>query len=79
MPVAAVRRSAGELPLELVLDDRSSLMGTSVLSDYNTVILSAHISRTGDAIRRPGDLASESIPVDLTATGHITLMIGQPD
>ena len=79
MPVAAVRRSAGELPLELVLDDRSSLMGTSVLSDYNTVTLSAHISRTGDAIRRPGDLASESIPVDLTTTDHITLMIEQPD
>jgi len=79
MPVAAVRHSAGELPLELVLDDRSSLMGTSVLSDYNTVTLSAHISRTGDAIRRPGDLASESIPVDLTTTHHITLMIEQPD
>ena len=79
MPVAAVRRSAGELPLEIILDDRSSLMGTSVLSDYNTVTLSAHISRTGDAIRRPGDLASESIPGDLTTTDHITLMIGQPD
>ena len=75
MPVAAVRRSAGELPLELVLDDRSSLMGTSVLSDYNTVTLRAHISRTGDAIRQPGDLVSESIPVDLTTTDHITLMI----
>ena len=79
MPVAAVRRSAGELPLELVLDDRSSLMGTSVLSDYSTVTLSAHISRTGDAIRQLGDLASESIPVDLTTTDHITLMIGQTD
>ena len=79
IPVAAVRRSAGELPLELVLDDRSSLMGTSVLSDYNTVTLSAHISRTGDAIRQPGDLASESIPVDLTPTDTITLMIGQAD
>ena len=79
IPVAAVRRSAGELPLELVLDDRSSLMGTSVLSDYNTVTLSAHISRTGDAIRQPGDLVSESIPVDLTTTDTITLTIGQAD
>ncbi len=79
IPVAAVRRSAGELPLELVLDDRSSLMGTSVLSDYNTVTLSAHISRTGDAIRQPGDLVSESIPVDLTTTDTITLMIRQAD
>ena len=78
-PIAAVRRSAGELPLEIVLDDRSSLMGTSVLSDFYTVTLSAHISRTGDAIKQPGDLASESIPVDLTTTDHITLMIGQPD
>ena len=79
IPVAAVRRSAGELPLELVLDDRSSLMGTSVLSDYNTVTLSAHISRTGDAIRQAGDLVSESIPVDLTTTDTITLMIRQAD
>ena len=78
-PIAAVRRSAGELPLEIVLDDRSSLMGTSVLSDFDTVTLSAHISRTGDAIKQPGDLASESIPVDLTTTDHITLMIGRPD
>jgi len=79
IPVAAVRRSAGELPLELVLDDRSSLMGTSVLSDYNTVILGAHISRTGDAIRQPGDLVSESIPVDLTTADTVTLMIRQAD
>ena len=78
-PIAAVRRSAGELPLEIVLDDGSSIMGNSVLSDFDTVTLSAHISRTGDAIKQPGDLASESIPVDLTTTDHITLMIGQPD
>ncbi len=79
IPVAAVRRSASELPLELVLDDRSSLMGTAMLSDYETVTLSAHISRTGDAIRQPGDLVSKSMPVDLTTTAHITLIIGQPD
>jgi cytochrome c-type biogenesis protein CcmH len=74
-PIAAVRRSAGELPLEIVLDDRSSLMGNSVLSDFDTVTLGAHISRTGDAIKQPGDLASESIPVDLRTTAQVTLMI----
>ncbi len=79
IPVAAAQRSAGELPLELVLDDRSNLMGTSVLSDYNTVTLRAHISRTGDAIRQPGDLVSQTIPVDLTTTDTITLMIRQAD
>ena len=79
IPVAAAQRSAGELPLELVLDDRSSLMGTSVLSDYDTVTLRAHISRTGDAIRQPGDLVSQAIPVDLTTTDTITLMIRQAD
>ncbi|MBR58028.1 MAG: c-type cytochrome biogenesis protein CcmI [Myxococcales bacterium] len=79
IPVAAAQRSAGELPLELVLDDRSSLMGTSVLSDYDTVTLRAHISRTGDAIRQPGDLVSQPILVDLTTTDAITLMIRQAD
>ena len=79
IPIAAARRSAGELPVEIVLDDGSSLMGTSKLSDYNTITLSAHISRTGDAIKQSGDLASQSIPVDLTTTSQITLIIGQPD
>ena len=79
IPVAAARRSAGELPVEIVLDDGSSLMGTSKLSDYNVITLSAHISRTGDAIKQSGDLASQSIPVDLTTTSQITLIIGQPD
>ena len=79
IPVAAARRSAGELPVEIVLDDGSSLMGTSKLSDYNTITLSAHISRTGDAIKQSGDLVSQSIPVDLTTTSQITLIIGQPD
>ena len=79
IPVAAARRSAGELPVEIVLDDGSSLMGTSKLSDYNVITLSAHISRTGDAIIQSGDLASQSIPVDLTTTSQITLIIGQPD
>jgi len=79
IPVAAAQRSAGELPLELVLDDRSSLMGNSVLSDYDTVTLRAHISRTGDAIRQPGDLVSRPILVDLTTTDAITLMIRQAD
>ena len=46
-----------------------------MLSDFDTVTLSAHISRTGDAIKQPGDLASESIPVDLRTTAQVTLMI----
>ena len=79
MPVAAARFSASELPVEIVLDDASSLMGTSKLSDYNTITLSAHISRTGDAIKQSGDLASQSIPVDLTTTSQTTLIIKQPD
>ena len=79
IPIAAARRSAGELPVEIVLDDGSSLMGTSKLSDYNIITLSAHISRTGDAIKQSGDLVSQSIPVDLTTTSQITLIIGQPD
>ena len=79
IPIAAARRSAGELPVEIVLDDGSSLMGTSKLSDYNVITLSAHISRTGDAIKQSGDLVSQSIPVDLTTTSQITLIIGQPD
>jgi cytochrome c-type biogenesis protein CcmH len=74
MPVAILRAQAKDLPLRFTLDDRSSIMGGSKLSDHAQVIVGARVSRTGSATPQPGDLQAYSAPVAPGATGvHIVL------
>ena len=59
MPLAVLRRTVKELPLEVTLDDSLSMSGTVKLSDFATADLSARISRSGQAERQTGDLIGE--------------------
>ena len=60
-PVAAIRRTISEWPIEVILDDSSSVMRTSLLFSFNTVEVGAHVSRSGEAIARTGDLIARAI------------------
>ncbi|MEP6608119.1 MAG: c-type cytochrome biogenesis protein CcmI [Burkholderiaceae bacterium] len=65
MPVAVVRARVGELPLKFTLDD-SRAMGPSVkISNLAEVLVTARVSRTGNAIPASGDLeaAAEKVKV----------------
>lgn len=63
MPVAVVKRRAGELPFTVELDDQSSVMPTLKLSDVAEVAVTARISRHGGPEARPGDLEAVAVPV----------------
>jgi len=69
MPVAATRLpltggSAGpEWPLTLYLTDSDVIRQGKVLADFPELIVSAHISLAGTAIRRPGDWLAEPIQI----------------
>lgn len=63
MPVAMMRRTAGELPLRFTLDDSMSMMPNAKLSGAGTVIVGARISKSGEGRARPGDLEGFSQPV----------------
>lgn len=58
-PLAAARRSATELPLELTLDESSAVMPNATLANFATVKVGARISHSGDAIAQSGDLIGE--------------------
>jgi cytochrome c-type biogenesis protein CcmH len=69
MPLAILRRSAGELPLEYALDDSMAMAAGMELSSQPRVVITARVSRSGGARPQPGDLQGASGPVASDAQG----------
>jgi len=69
MPLAILRRSARELPLEFALDDSMAMAPGMGLSSQPRVVVTARISRSGNALPQPGDLQGASEPVTSDAKG----------
>lgn len=65
MPVAVVRRPAGELPFTVDLDDSRSVMPTLKLSSVPEVAVTARISRHGSPEPQAGDFEAVPVPVRL--------------
>jgi cytochrome c-type biogenesis protein CcmH len=56
MPVAVLRLQVRSLPVRFSLDDANAMTPELSLSRYPSVSVEARISRSGNAIRQPGDL-----------------------
>ena len=69
MPLAILRKQVRDLPLEFVLDDSSAMSPAARLSSASSVIVSARISRAGDAMPQTGDLQGASSAVAPGASG----------
>ncbi len=63
MPLAVFRAKVRDLPLHFRLDDSMAMTPTMKISDLKQVIVAARVSKSGNAISQPGDLAGESGPV----------------
>jgi cytochrome c-type biogenesis protein CcmH len=74
MPLAAVRRQARDLPLEVTLDDSQAMIAGHQLSTQQQVHLSARISRSGQPTAQSGDLFGELRSVD-TREGNLLLLV----
>ncbi|MDX1655251.1 MAG: c-type cytochrome biogenesis protein CcmI, partial [Candidatus Competibacteraceae bacterium] len=73
-PLAVVRRQAGELPLELSLDDSMAMVPEMRLSSFPRVVVAALVSKSGSADLRSGDLRGETGPVAVGAdTALVTI------
>jgi cytochrome c-type biogenesis protein CcmH len=60
MPLAVLRRTASELPLDFALDDSMAMTPATKISGAAAVRIEARISRSGNAAAQPGDLVGMS-------------------
>lgn len=74
MPVSIVRASSKDLPFTFRLDDSTSPMPSRKLSDIDTVVIVARLSKSGRAMAESGDLEGMSQPVKPGAE-NITVVI----
>jgi cytochrome c-type biogenesis protein CcmH len=76
MPLAVLRHKVSDLPLKFRLDDSNGMAGGPTLSAATAVKIEARISKSGDAIPKPGDLRGESAVVAPGASG-LSIVIDQ--
>jgi cytochrome c-type biogenesis protein CcmH len=75
MPLAAIKRQASDLPLEIVLDDSALLRPGTSLLDYKQLKIAARISRSGQPVAQSGDLQSQAQLVNPASNAEIILNI----
>ena len=76
MPVAVERHFVQELPLAATLDDGDGPMPAMKLSALREVEVIARLSRSGNAMRQPGDIESAPVRIALPASRPVTLVLG---
>ena len=79
MPVVALRKSVTDLPFEFVLTDKEVMVPGSKLSDYGQLVVTAKISRSGNATDNSLGLEAWSDAVSPSSTDRIDLLIGDAD
>ena len=69
MPLASVRINAKQLPYRFTLDDSTAMTPNDKLSNHPEVMLSARVSKSGQAMPQSGDLQGRVGPVKLGQQG----------
>ena len=69
LPLAAIRRQAGDLPLDFAIEARDLVGDPTRFDRAARVIVSARISKSGGGLPRPGDLTGEAPATAPRATG----------
>jgi cytochrome c-type biogenesis protein CcmH len=80
MPLAILRKQVKDLPLKFTLDDSMAMSPAARLSSAQQVVVSARISKRGEAMPQPGDLLGQTEPVAPGASGllvEIAQIVGQ--
>lgn len=69
MPLAVLRARVADLPMDFKLDDSMAMSPDFKLSSVAELRIEARVSKSGDAIAKPGDLSGDISPVKPGATG----------
>lgn len=76
MPLAVLRRSASEAPFDFVLSDETSMVKGSGISAASEIIVTAKVSKSGDALNTASNMQATAGPIDPGNAGFIELVIG---
>lgn len=75
MPLAAIKLTAAELPALVTLNDSMAMLPEMQLSKFETVNVTAVISKSAQPGIQPGDLYTEHGPVNVFDREHVSLLI----
>ncbi|MCE9659145.1 MAG: tetratricopeptide repeat protein [Burkholderiales bacterium] len=81
MPLAVQKATVADLPLRFRLDDSMAMAPGMTISSAKQVVVSARVSKSGQATPSAGDLSGESAPVAPGATAiavRIDRVVGTP-
>lgn len=76
VPLAVLRRQVKDLPFDFVLDDSMAMNAATRLSSAGQVVVTARISKSGNAVAQPGDLQGSS-PAVAVGTRGLTIEIDE--
>lgn len=77
MPLAIVRKQVKDLPVEVTLDDSMSMVQGMNLSAFDRLVIGARISKTGQALPKPGDLQGLTQPTAIEDGAGYAVEIGE--
>lgn len=77
MPLAIVRKQVKDLPVRVTLDDSTAMSPAMRLSKFKQVVISARISKSGDATPSSGDLSGSSAAIQLGKVTGVNITIDQ--
>lgn len=75
MPLAIVRKQVSNLPLTVTLSDAQAMAPAFKLSAFKDVKLIARISKSGNAIKQPGDFIGIVEPISVPETNKVAITI----
>ncbi|MFO1318610.1 MAG: c-type cytochrome biogenesis protein CcmI [Burkholderiales bacterium] len=75
MPLAMLRKQVRDLPADVVLDDSSAMGPGMNLSRFGEVVVSARVSKSGEATPRRGDLEGQSGVIRVSAAAPVAIRI----
>jgi hypothetical protein len=74
-PIAVLQRAASELPIDFLLNDSQSMVAGVKLSDFDEVVVTARITRGGDATVALQGLEAKSGTILVAENRHLNLTI----
>ena len=75
MPLAVVRKTLGELPAEIDLDDSLAMMPAAKISVAATIVLGARIAPSGNPIAQADDVEALSAPLSNWRGQRVSLLL----